>query len=65
MSFPHFLPTLGASHMSGIPTEGVGTRDAYQLAHGVAEIGITRRSSYLDDYWPCAGGRSVVNVVGT
>ena len=65
MSLPHFLPTLSASHMSAIQTVGVGTRGACQLAHGVAEIGITRRSSYLDNYWPFAGGRSVVNVVGT
>ena len=66
MSLPHFLPTLSASHMSAIPTVvGVGTRGAYQVAHGVAEIGITRRYSYLNNYWPCASERSVVNVVGT
>ena len=39
-------------------------RGAYYLAHDDLKNGITRYWNYLEDYWPCAGGLSAVNVIG-
>ena len=35
------------------------------MVHGDTWIGSTRYSNYLEDCWPCAGGLSAVNVIGT
>ena len=43
---------------------GCGKREAYQLVHGDAKAA-TRCWTYLEDYWPRAGGLSVVNAIGT
>ena len=32
---------------------------------GVSSIGRTRYSSYLEDHWPCAGGFSARNAIGS
>ena len=42
-----------------IPIVGVGKRGAYQLVHG----DLPRH--HLEVYWPCAGGLSAVNTIGT
>ena len=34
------------------------------MIHGVTSIDGTRYSTYLEDFWACAGGISVVKVVG-
>ena len=39
-------------------------RGAYQLVHGDLQNGSTRCWNYLEDYWPCAGGLSAMNVIG-
>ena len=33
--------------------------------HGDLQNGNTRYWNYLEDYWPCAGGLSAVNAIGT
>ena len=35
------------------------------MVHGDLQNGSTRYWNYLEDYWPCAGGLSAVNVIGT
>ena len=35
------------------------------LIHGETSNGSTRHCNYLEVYWPCAGGPSAVNVIGT
>ena len=43
---------------------GVGKRDAYLLVHGdLPKAALVR--NYLEVYWPCAGGLSAVNAIGT
>ena len=43
---------------------GVGTRGAYYLlVHG--DLKATPVWNYLEVYWPCAGGLSAVNAIGT
>ena len=37
---------------------------AYHLVHGVTWIGSTRYSSYIEDYWPCAGELSGLIAMG-
>ena len=48
-------------HVHFIPTSGVGKRGAYYLVHGdLPPVWV-----YLQVYWPCAGGLSAVNAIGT
>ena len=35
------------------------------MVHGNPQNGSTRYGNYLEDYWPCAGGLSAVNAIGT
>ena len=35
------------------------------MVRGDLQNGGTRYWNYLEDYWPCAGGLSAVNVIGT
>ena len=44
---------------------GCGEREAHKLVRYDTLKASTRYSNYLDDYWPCAGALSTVNVIGT
>ena len=50
-------------HARFIPIVGVGKRGAYYLSMVTCQ-GSTRWN-YLEVYWPCAGGLSAVNAIGT
>ena len=40
-------------------------KDTHQLVHGDLQNGSTSYWNYLEDYWPCAGGFSTLNAIGT
>ena len=49
-----------------IPIVGVGKESrTLQMVHGDLQNGSTRYWKYLEDFWPCAGGLSAVNAIGT
>ena len=49
-----------------MPIVGVGKeRRAHKLVHGDLQNGSTSYCNYLEDYWPCAGGFSTLNAIGT
>ena len=46
--------------------EGAGEREEHKkMVHDDTGKGSTRYWNYLEDYWPCAGGLSAVNAIGT
>ena len=51
-------------HAHFIPIVGVG-KGAHQLVHGDLQNGCTHYWNYLEGHWPCAGGLSAVNAIGT
>ena len=52
--------------MSTVPLVGSGKREApKKWSKGITCKGSTRYRNYLEDYWPCAGGLSAVNAIGT
>ena len=52
-------------HAHFIPIVGVGNRGAYCLVHGNLPSKAAFVRNYLELYWPCAGGLSAVNAIGT
>ena len=44
---------------------GCGVREAHIKWSMVTCKGSTHYWNYVEDYWPCAGGLSVVNAIGT
>ena len=65
INVPH--PSAGTFniHTHFISIVGVGKRGAYVLVHGDLPRQHPFVRNYLEVYWPCAGGRSVVNAIGT
>ena len=61
------MPVLSTCYNNFIPIQvvGVGKKGAHYMVHGVLQNGSTRYWNYLEDYWPCAGGLSAVNAIGT
>ena len=55
------LFVLSIQHANFIPIVRVGKRGAYYLVHD----DLPRLHNYLEVYWPCAGGLSAVNAIGT
>ena len=52
-------------HAHFIPIVGVEKRGEYQLVHGDLPTKAALVRNYLEVYWPCAGGLSAVNAIGT
>ena len=48
-----------------LTNSGCGKREAHINWSMVTCQGSTRYWNYLEDYWPCAGRLSAVNVIGT
>ena len=58
---PHAIHSICQFHTSS----GCGEKKAHINWSMVTCQGSTRYWNYLEDYWPCAGGLSAVNAIGT
>ena len=61
----HSRITIGTSDMPTSYQLWVWEREAHINWSMVTCQGSTRYWNYLEDYWPCAGGLSAVNAIGT
>ena len=60
--------TINTPIVSAFPLytdSGCGKERRALIVRGDNCKGSTRSSNYLEDYWPCAGGLSAVNAIGT
>ena len=60
-----FVSQMSILSIAPFSIAGMGKEKDKKNVHGVTKIGSTRYVICLRDYWPCVGGPSAVNAIGT